>query len=124
MIDPKRRVVDRGFPRRTRCIFLLSGIDGGTKERIADRAYEPDGILRKRTLAGALLENPTDAARQAIDIATGNFVRATNGSELKVSAQTVCIHSDTPGSAAIARAVNEALKKAGVAVQGLSKGLE
>ena len=93
-------------------------------EAFADRAYEPDGILRKRTLAGALLENPADAAQQAIDIATRNFARATNGVELKISAQTVCIHSDTPGSAAIARAVNEALKKAGVTVQGLSKGLE
>jgi len=34
-------------------------------------------------------------------------------------AQTVCIHSDTPGSVAIARAVNEALKKAGVQVRAL-----
>jgi UPF0271 protein len=93
-------------------------------EAFADRAYEPDGILRKRTLPGALLENANDAARQAIDIATRQTAIATDGSSLKVSAQTVCIHSDTPGSAAIARAVNQALKKAGVKVQALSQGLE
>ncbi|HWS97864.1 MAG TPA: LamB/YcsF family protein, partial [Candidatus Methylomirabilis sp.] len=84
------------------------------------RAYEPDGILRKRTLPGALLEDPAKAAAQAVDIATRNTVVATDGSELKVDAETVCIHSDTPGSALIARAVNEALKKSGVLVRALS----
>jgi len=91
-------------------------------EAFADRAYEPDGILRSRKLAGALLENPADAARQAVDLATRNLVRATNGAELKVAAQTVCIHSDTPGSPGIAKAVNEALAKAGVQVRALSAG--
>ena len=89
-------------------------------EAFADRAYEPDGILRKRTLAGALLDDPAKAAAQAVDIATRHTVVATDGSELKVDAETVCIHSDTPGSALIARAVNEALKNAGVRVQALS----
>ena len=89
-------------------------------EAFADRAYEPDGILRKRTLPGALLEDPAKAAAQAVDIATRNTVVATDGSELKVDAETVCIHSDTPGSALIARAVNEALKKSGVLLRALS----
>ena len=34
-------------------------------EAFADRAYEPDGILRKRTLPGALLDDPARAAQQA-----------------------------------------------------------
>jgi 5-oxoprolinase (ATP-hydrolysing) subunit A len=89
-------------------------------EAFADRAYEPDGILRKRTLPGALLDDPGKAARQAVDIATRGIAMATDGSELKVSAGTICIHSDTPGSVAIARAVNEALRKAGVQVKALS----
>jgi UPF0271 protein len=89
-------------------------------EAFADRAYEPDGILRKRTLPGALLDDPAKAARQAVDIAAKQIVVATDNSELKVVAQTVCIHSDTPGSVAIARAVNEGLKKAGVQVRALS----
>jgi 5-oxoprolinase (ATP-hydrolysing) subunit A len=89
-------------------------------EAFADRAYEPDGVLRKRTLPGALLEDPARAARQALDIATRHIAVTTNGSELKVEAGTICIHSDTPGSVLIARAVNEALKKAGVQVRPLS----
>jgi UPF0271 protein len=90
-------------------------------EAFADRAYEPDGILRKRTLAGALLEDPAQAVRQAVDIATRQIAVATTGSELKVAAGTICIHSDTPGSVAIARAVNEALKKAGVQLRSLAE---
>jgi len=74
-------------------------------EAFADRAYEPDGILRSRTLAGALLDDPARAAQQALDIATRHVTVATDGSELKVTADTICIHSDTPGSVAIARAV-------------------
>jgi 5-oxoprolinase (ATP-hydrolysing) subunit A len=91
-------------------------------EAFADRAYEPGGILRKRTLPGALLEDPANAARQALDIATRHLAMATDGSELKVDAGTICIHSDTPGSVAIARAVNEALRSAGVQLRPLSAG--
>ena len=92
-------------------------------EAFADRAYEPDGILRKRTLPGALLDDPAKAARQALQIAPRHIALTTDGSELKVAAQTICIHSDTPGSVAIARAVNEALKKAGVQVRPLSSAV-
>ncbi|HEY5177144.1 MAG TPA: 5-oxoprolinase subunit PxpA [Terriglobales bacterium] len=89
-------------------------------EAFADRAYEPDGTLRKRTLFGALLDNPARAAQQAIDIAVRHRIIASDGSELTVEARTMCIHSDTPGSVAIAREVNQRLKAAGVRVQDLS----
>jgi len=89
-------------------------------EAFADRAYEPDGTLRKRTLSGALLDDPARAAQQAIDIAVRHRVIASDGSELTVAANTICIHSDTPGSVAIAREVNRRLKAAGARVQGLS----
>jgi 5-oxoprolinase (ATP-hydrolysing) subunit A len=89
-------------------------------EAFADRAYEPNGLLRSRTLPGALLDEPAKAAKQALDIATRHVAVATDGSQLKIDAGTLCIHSDTPGSALIARAVSEALKRAGVRVRSLS----
>ena len=89
-------------------------------EAFADRTYEPDGVLRKRTLPGALLEDPSKAGQQALDIAVRHFAVATDGAELKITAETICIHSDTPGSVSIARAVSEALKKAGVQLKPLS----
>jgi UPF0271 protein len=89
-------------------------------EAFADRAYEPDGTLRKRTLSGALLDDPARAAQQAVDIAAQHKVIASDGSELELAASTICIHSDTPGSVGIAREVNQRLQTAGVRVQGLS----
>jgi 5-oxoprolinase (ATP-hydrolysing) subunit A len=89
-------------------------------EAFADRAYEPDGTLRKRTLPGALLDDPVRAAEQAVNIAVAHRVITANGRELPVEADTICIHSDTPGSVAIAREVNQRLKAAGVLLRALA----
>jgi 5-oxoprolinase (ATP-hydrolysing) subunit A len=89
-------------------------------EAFADRAYEPDGTLRKRTLSGALLDDPESAAKQAVSIAVKHSVVTTDGSELGVEADTICIHSDTPGSVAIAREVNQRLRAQGVLVRALA----
>ena len=89
-------------------------------EAFADRAYERDGSLRSRTRSGALIDDPELAARQAVDIAVRHSITAADGFELAVTAETICIHSDTPTAAAIARAVSERLEAAGVQLLGLS----
>ena len=85
-------------------------------EAFADRRYEPNGSLRSRTLDGALITNPMQAAQQAADIATGRGVFA-GDVRVAVRADTICIHSDTPGALGVARAVRNALEKAGFAVR-------
>ena len=89
-------------------------------EAFADRMYEPDGALRQRKFPGALLEDPERVARQALDIAVRHRINLDDGSELCLMAQTLCIHSDTPGAATIARAVSERLKAAGVQIRAMS----
>jgi UPF0271 protein len=88
-------------------------------EAFADRAYEPDGSLRSRRLAGALIAEPARAAAQAVRIATEGRVVASNGCEIPVAARTLCVHGDTPGAATIAAAVAAALRAAGVRVAPL-----
>jgi UPF0271 protein len=88
-------------------------------EAFADRTYEPDGSLRDRKLAGASLESAEDAAAQAIAIATRQRLMTAAGVEIPISADTLCIHSDTPNSASIARIVRERLVATGVRVQPL-----
>jgi 5-oxoprolinase (ATP-hydrolysing) subunit A len=88
-------------------------------EAFADRAYEPDGTLRNRTLPGALLDSLERASAQAVSLATRGRVLTTSGSELAISADTLCIHSDTPSAAVIARAVGERLATADVSLQPL-----
>jgi 5-oxoprolinase (ATP-hydrolysing) subunit A len=82
--------------------------------------YEPNGALRKRKFPDALLEDPERAASQALDIALRHRVNLDDGSELCLVAKTLCIHSDAPGAATIARAVSERLKAAGVQIRAMS----
>jgi len=88
-------------------------------EAFADRVYDPDGGLRKRTLPGALIDNPVRAAQQAVGIALDHRVITAGGTELPLDARTICLHSDTPGAVAIAREVNSQLVAAGVILRAL-----
>jgi len=66
-------------------------------EGFADRRYEPDGTLRSRKFPDALITIPREAAAQAARLARSGGV------------DTICVHGDTPGAAAILRACREAL---------------
>jgi UPF0271 protein len=88
------------------------------EEAFADRAYEPDGSLRDRRLPGALLPSHEAAVAQALSIARHGAARAYSGETVRLRADTLCIHGDTPGAPAFARAVRAALEAAGVAVRG------
>jgi UPF0271 protein len=66
-------------------------------EAFADRRYEPDGTLRPRQFADALITDPREAAAQALRLAREG------------KAQTICVHGDTPGAAEILKACREAL---------------
>jgi UPF0271 protein len=92
-------------------------------EAFADRRYEPDGRLRSRALPGALLEDPQEAAAQAVSIARDGRVTASDGSSLAVAAETICLHGDTPGAVRIAVAVRAGLAAVGMAVAPLAKRL-
>jgi len=65
------------------------------REGFADRAVRPDGSLVPRSEPGALITEPAAAAARA---------RA-----LMNEVDTICVHADTPGSVAVARAVREAI---------------
>ena len=80
-------------------------------EAFADRRYEPDGSLRARSFPNALITDPAEAVAQVL-LVSGGRVRAWDGSEVAVSAGTICIHSDTPEALAIARAVDGVLRHA------------
>jgi UPF0271 protein len=91
-------------------------------EAFADRRYEADGSLRSRKFADALIRDPAEAGQQALRIAERGTVIAHDGSEIAANAQTICIHGDTPGAAAIAAAVAKMLRQAGVGLSALSRG--
>ncbi len=86
-------------------------------EGFADRAYEPDGRLRARTLPGALLDSAERASAQAVAIARDGRVTAADGTPIAIAVATLCVHGDTPGAPGIAAAVRAALAEAGIDVR-------
>jgi 5-oxoprolinase (ATP-hydrolysing) subunit A len=72
------------------------------REAFADRGTLPDGSLVPRGQPGALIEDPARAASLALAYARSG------------AADTLCVHSDTQGAVAIARAVRAALIEAGM----------
>jgi UPF0271 protein len=77
-------------------------------EAFADRRYEADGSLRPRKFAGALITDPEAAAEQAVRLAREG------------RAQTICIHSDTPGAVRTVTEVARALRAAGITLRALA----
>jgi 5-oxoprolinase (ATP-hydrolysing) subunit A len=100
-------------------VFREAGFEVAA-EAFADRRYEPDGTLRSRKLDDALIRDPKEAAHQALAMVQRGVVTAIDGSEVAFSAQTICIHGDTPGATVIAAEVARALKEAGIGRQALA----
>ena len=81
------------------------------QEVFADRRYQSDGQLVSRETPGALITDPETAAKQAYALAHDQAIIALDGSPLRLAADTLCLHSDTPGAIGIARAVAQALNR-------------
>jgi 5-oxoprolinase (ATP-hydrolysing) subunit A len=86
-------------------------------EAFADRRYLPDGSLQPRSEAGSVLTDATEATAQAVAIATGGRVTPVGGgAPLRLTAESICCHGDTPGAVEIAATVRRGLEDAGVRV--------
>lgn len=110
--DPALALVARAGSR-----MVDVGRAGGLRvaeEAFADRGYDDAGRLLTRSHPGALLGSPAEAAERAVTLLqTGELVTG-GGASLRLRPQTLCVHSDTQGAAAIAAAVREALLVANV----------
>ncbi|ROZ98857.1 LamB/YcsF family protein [Gordonia sp. OPL2] len=85
-------------------------------EAFADRAYRPDGSLVPRSESDAVLTDTAEIARRVVRLVEHGEVMAVDGSRVQVSAESICLHGDTPGAVEHARAVRAALADAGVVV--------
>uniref|UniRef100_UPI0035684E45 LamB/YcsF family protein n=2 Tax=Halomonadaceae TaxID=28256 RepID=UPI0035684E45 len=78
-------------------------------EAFADRAYDGEGRLVSRREVGAVHHDPEVIVDQATRIARGLPLTASDGSELVLSADTLCVHGDNPESIAAVKAIRQAL---------------
>jgi len=93
------------------------------REAFCDRAYRRDGTLLPRSEPGAVLTEPFEVASRAVRIVYGEPIETADGGQITVEADTLCIHGDTPGAAALARAVRAALEEAHVEVLPMGEWL-
>jgi UPF0271 protein len=63
-------------------------------EVFADRTYQNDGSLTPRTQSNALIESTQEAVNQVIMMIEKQCVISTDGKEVPLKADTVCIHGD------------------------------
>ena len=87
------------------------------QEVFADRAYNPDGTLVSRREAGAVLHDPEAIAQRVVRMVTEGEIEAIDGSILKLQAESVCVHGDSPGSVTMAQQIREALEKNQISVE-------
>ena len=67
-------------------------------EAFADRRYTDDGQLSPRSQDGAVITDPETAVEQIMSIVEHARVESINGKWLPLQAQSICVHSDTPGA--------------------------
>lgn len=88
-------------------------------EAYADRAYNPDGTLLSRRVAGSVFTDPAQIAERALRMVEDGKVTAHDGTVIEVRVDTLCVHGDTPGAPELARQLHAALERSGVRVRSL-----
>ncbi|AVD82118.1 LamB/YcsF family protein [Pseudomonas sp. SWI6] len=78
-------------------------------EAFADRAYTASGHLVSRRLPGAVHHDPALVVEQALHLAHGEALVASDGSALRLNASTLCVHGDNDSSVAAVRQIRQAL---------------
>lgn len=113
--------------------LILYGLSGGclttegeaaglrvAHEVFADRRYLGDGQLAPRILSGAVITDTDEAVEQSLSTLMNGSVTTLDGKPLRLKADTLCIHGDSPQAVAFAREIRRKLTEAGVRVQGIS----
>jgi UPF0271 protein len=107
--------------------LLLYGLSGselisaaaaaGLKSRsevFADRSYGDDGSLTPRSHPGALVASEEAALQQVLQMIRAGIVVSTNGKQVPIVAETICLHGDGAHALPFAKRIYETLKQEGI----------
>lgn len=116
------RLVDAGLPvlGMAGSAFFAEAARHGLRtvaEAFADRAYRPDGRLVSRREQGSVLHDPAEISDRVVAMVTSGQVAATDGTQLAMKAESVCVHGDSPGAVQIATAVRDRLAASGIEIR-------
>ncbi|OJU90344.1 MAG: hypothetical protein BGO13_10790 [Burkholderiales bacterium 66-5] len=89
-------------------------------EAFADRAYNEDGTLVSRRLEGAVLHDPDAVAERMLQWVQTGEITAVTGKRIRLQADSICVHGDSPGAVEMARRIRARLSAAGVALKAFA----
>ncbi|MBK0111506.1 MULTISPECIES: LamB/YcsF family protein [unclassified Delftia] len=85
-------------------------------EAFADRGYTPEGTLVSRRDPGAVLHDVDQISARMLSLVRDGVVEAVDGSLVRIAADSICVHGDSPGAVAIARHLRERFEQEGVRI--------
>jgi UPF0271 protein len=86
-------------------------------EAFADRNYNADGTLVSRTEIHALIEDSDEMFEHVFRMISSNKVKTISGKEIKILADTLCIHGDNPKAIDLIKSLSSRLQKEGVQIR-------
>lgn len=87
-------------------------------EGFADRRYRSDGHLVAREIQGSVIEDPTEAAEQALRLARSESIPTIEGASISVACQSICLHGDHGNSLDVAKAIQRRLAESEIILRG------
>jgi UPF0271 protein len=92
-------------------------------EFFADRAYNVDGSLVSRREQGAVIHDQVLASERVLTMVKEGKVVSREGTEIELSAETICVHGDNPAAVRLVQQVRERLLSSGVEITPMGQFL-
>ncbi len=89
-------------------------------EVFADRAYHDDGSLVSRGTAGAVIEDEELAVSRVICMIKKGVVESITGKEIRIHADSICVHGDGAQALAFVEKISSGMKKEGIMIRSFS----
>ncbi|MDR6951842.1 UPF0271 protein [Ancylobacter sp. 3268] len=94
------------------------------REAFIDRLYDDEGNLFTRTDPRAVIKDPQVAAERTVRMVLDGEIISVNGKKMPTKFDSLCVHGDEPTAIAVAGAVRDALKAAGIELLTLPEVME
>ena len=85
-------------------------------EIFADRGYLSSGQLVPRGLDGAMIHDADEAALRLLKFLETGLMPVIDGDPIRLNAQSICVHGDSPTAVEMARVVSTRLRDAGTEI--------
>lgn len=90
---------------------------GFYREVFSDRTYTNEGRLTPRQQQNAMIETAEQSLAQVLQVILHETIRSTEGQEIPMKADTICIHGDGEHAVAFAELIKKSLAQQGIAIK-------